>query len=156
MIGRGGERPSTVPAAGRRLPHPKRASALLTFPRAQMGCDYSCERGGNVACAEIAYYRNKSPSNFNTMCRARVMYEAAVDAIGRDLVAKSVAVEDATVCRAGYDRNCSPVQDLMPPNEACGRAQPIAAAQKIHRRVSYGAAGAGVAQDSWLSPSTAP
>ena len=32
---------------GRRLLHPKRASALLTFPRAQMGRDYSCEQGAS-------------------------------------------------------------------------------------------------------------
>ena len=57
-------------------------------------------RGGILACAEIAYNRNKSPSNFNAMCRARVMYEAAVEAIGRDVVAKSMVVEDATLRRA--------------------------------------------------------
>jgi hypothetical protein len=54
-------------------------------------------RGGIVACTEIAYNRNKSPSNFNAMCRARVTYEAAVEAIGRDVVAKSMRVEDATL-----------------------------------------------------------
>jgi hypothetical protein len=53
-------------------------------------------RGGIVA----AYYRKKSPSNFNAMCRACVMYEAAVEAIGRDVVAKSMVVEDATLRRA--------------------------------------------------------
>lgn len=57
-------------------------------------------RGGILACAEIAYNRNKSPSNFNTMCRARVMYEAAVERIGRDVVAKSMLVEDAMLRRA--------------------------------------------------------
>jgi hypothetical protein len=57
-------------------------------------------RGGILACAEIAYNRNKSPSNFNAMCRARVMYEAAVEAIGRDVVAKSRLVEDAMLRRA--------------------------------------------------------
>lgn len=35
------------------------------------------------------------------MCRARVMYEAAVEAIGRDVVTKSMAVDDATLRRAG-------------------------------------------------------
>jgi hypothetical protein len=58
-------------------------------------------RGGVVACAEIAYKRKKSPSNFNAMCRARVMYEAAVEAIGRDVVAKSMVVEDPTLRRTG-------------------------------------------------------
>jgi hypothetical protein len=58
-------------------------------------------RSGIVACAEIAYNRNKSPSNFGAMCRARVMHEAAVEAIGRDVVAKSRVVEDATLRRAG-------------------------------------------------------
>jgi hypothetical protein len=57
-------------------------------------------RGGVVACAEIAYNRKKSPSNFRAMCRARVMYEAAVEALGRDVVAKSMLVEDATLRRA--------------------------------------------------------
>jgi hypothetical protein len=57
-------------------------------------------RGGIVACAEIAYNRNNSPSNFRAMCRARVMYEAAVEAIGGDVVTKSMAVEDATLRRA--------------------------------------------------------
>jgi hypothetical protein len=56
-------------------------------------------RRGTVACAEIRFKRNKSPSNFNTMCRARVMYEAAVEAIGRNVVAKSMAVEDAALRR---------------------------------------------------------
>jgi hypothetical protein len=58
-------------------------------------------RGGIVACTEMAYNRNKSPSNFRAICRARVMYEAAVEAIGRDVVAKSMVVEDATLRRAG-------------------------------------------------------
>jgi hypothetical protein len=57
-------------------------------------------RGGVVACAEITYKRNKSLSNFNAMCRARVMYEAAVEAIGRGVVAKSMVVEDGTLRRA--------------------------------------------------------
>jgi hypothetical protein len=65
-------------------------------------------RGGNVACAEIAYNRKKSPSNFNAMCRARVMHEAAVEAIGRDVVAKSMAVEDATLRRTGLRLKLSP------------------------------------------------
>jgi hypothetical protein len=62
-------------------------------------------RGGIFTCAEIAYNRNKSPSNFNAMCRARVMYEAAVEAIDTDVVAKSMVVEDAMPRRARCDRN---------------------------------------------------
>jgi hypothetical protein len=57
-------------------------------------------RGGIIACAEIAHNRNNSPSNFRSMCRARVMYEAAVEAIGGDVVAKSMVVEDAMLRRA--------------------------------------------------------
>jgi hypothetical protein len=56
---------------------------------------------GGLACTEMTYSQNHSPSNFRAMCRARVMYEAAVETIGKDVVAKSVAVEDATLCRAG-------------------------------------------------------
>ena len=54
-------------------------------------------RRGLVACAEITFKRNKSRSNFNTMCRARIMYEAAVEAIGKDVVAKSMGIEDAAI-----------------------------------------------------------
>jgi hypothetical protein len=54
-------------------------------------------RRGTVACAEITFKRNKSRSNFNTTCRARVMYEAAVEAIGKDIVAKSMGIEDAAL-----------------------------------------------------------
>jgi hypothetical protein len=61
-------------------------------------------RRGALACAEMTYMRNNSPSNFNAMCRARVMYEAAVEAIGRNVVAKSMAVEDATLRRAQSKR----------------------------------------------------
>ena len=46
-------------------------------------------RRGGLACAEMTYSQNHSPSNFRAMCRARVMYEAAVEAIGKDVVAKS-------------------------------------------------------------------
>jgi hypothetical protein len=46
-------------------------------------------RRGALACAEMTYSRNNSPSNFKAMCRARVAYEAAVEAIGKDVVAKS-------------------------------------------------------------------
>jgi hypothetical protein len=65
-------------------------------------------RRGNVACAEIAYNRNNSPSNFRAMCRARVMYEAAVEAIGGNVVAKSMVVEDATLRHAGLRPNLFP------------------------------------------------
>ena len=56
---------------------------------------------GALACAEMTYSRNTSPSNFRAMCRARVMYEAAVEAIGKDVVAKSMGIEDAALRRAG-------------------------------------------------------
>jgi hypothetical protein len=64
-------------------------------------------RGGIVACAEIAYNRNKSPSNFRAMCRARVMYEAAVEAIGGDVVAKSMASAGSVTTQAA-----PPLRDL--------------------------------------------
>jgi hypothetical protein len=40
-------------------------------------------RRGGLACAEMTYSQNHSPSNFRAMYRARVMYEAAVEAIGK-------------------------------------------------------------------------
>ena len=46
-------------------------------------------RRGGLACAEMTYSQNHSPSNFRAMYRARAMYEAAVEAIGKDVVAKS-------------------------------------------------------------------
>jgi hypothetical protein len=57
-------------------------------------------RRGTLACAEMTYCRNNSPSNFKAMCRARVAYEAAVEAIGKDVVAKSQKIEDAAIRRA--------------------------------------------------------
>ena len=57
-------------------------------------------RCGGLACAEMTYSRNNSPSNFKAMCRARVAYEAAVEAIGKDVVAKSQKIEDAAIRRA--------------------------------------------------------
>ena len=57
-------------------------------------------RRGALACAEMTYSRNNSPSNFKAMCRARVAYEAAVEAIGKDVVAKSQKIEDAAIRRA--------------------------------------------------------
>jgi hypothetical protein len=54
-------------------------------------------RRGALACAEMMYSRNSSPSNFRAMCRTRVMYEAAVEAIGKDIVAKSMEIEDAAL-----------------------------------------------------------
>ena len=56
---------------------------------------------GALACAKMTYSRNNSPSNFTAMCRARVMYEAAVEAIGKDVAAKSMRIEDAALRRAG-------------------------------------------------------
>jgi hypothetical protein len=56
-------------------------------------------RRGGLACAEMTYRRNNSPSNFRAMCCARVRYEAAVEAIGRDVVAKSQKIEDAAIQR---------------------------------------------------------
>jgi hypothetical protein len=49
---------------------------------------------GAIACAEFRFKRNKSRSNFNAMCHARVMYEAAVEAIGKDVVVNSMEIED--------------------------------------------------------------
>jgi hypothetical protein len=54
-------------------------------------------RRGTVACAEITFKRNKSPLNFNKMCHARLMYEAAVEAIGEDVVTKSMEIEDTAL-----------------------------------------------------------
>jgi hypothetical protein len=51
-------------------------------------------RRGGLACAEMTYGQNHSPSNFRAMCRARVIYEAAVEAIGKDVVVKSQKIED--------------------------------------------------------------
>jgi hypothetical protein len=57
-------------------------------------------RRGGLSCAEMTYSQNHSPSNFRAMYRARAMYEAAVEAIGRDVVAKSQKIEDAAIRRA--------------------------------------------------------
>ena len=57
-------------------------------------------RRAALACAELTYSRNNSPSNFRAMYRARVMYEAAVETIGKDVVGKSQKIEDAAVRRA--------------------------------------------------------
>ena len=57
-------------------------------------------RRGGLACAEMTYGQNHSSSNFRAMCRARVAYEAAVEAIGKDVVAKSQKIEDAAIQRA--------------------------------------------------------
>ena len=45
-------------------------------------------RRGGLACAEMTYSQNHSPSNFRAMYRARAMYEAAVEAIGKDVVGR--------------------------------------------------------------------
>ena len=57
-------------------------------------------RRGGLACAEMTYGQNPSPSNFRTMCRARVIYEAAVEAIGKDVVVKSQKMDDTAIRRA--------------------------------------------------------
>ena len=46
-------------------------------------------RRGGLACAEMTSSQNHSPSNFRAMSRARAIYEAAVEAIGKDVVAES-------------------------------------------------------------------
>jgi hypothetical protein len=48
-------------------------------------------RRGGLACAEMTYSQNHSPSNFRAMYRARVMYEAAVEACHAS--ARSAATE---------------------------------------------------------------
>jgi hypothetical protein len=67
-------------------------------------------RRGGLACAEMTYSQNHSPSNFRAMYRARVMYEAAVEAIGKDVVAKSQKIEDAAIRRAQLQPKPLPVQ----------------------------------------------
>ena len=57
-------------------------------------------RRGGLACAEMTYGQNHSSSNFRAMCRARMIYEAAVETIGKDVVGKSQKIEDAAVRRA--------------------------------------------------------
>src|SRR5580704_10004229 len=41
-------------------------------------------RRGGLACAEMTFSQNHSPSNFRAMYRARAMYEAAVEPIGQE------------------------------------------------------------------------
>jgi len=67
-------------------------------------------RRGGLACAEMTYSQNHSPSNFRAMYRARAMYEAAVEAIGNDVVAKSQKIEDAAIRRARLQ-----LKQLRPP-----------------------------------------
>jgi hypothetical protein len=69
---------------------------------------------GTIACAEIRFNRNNSPLNFNAMCHARVMYEAAVEAIGKDVVAKSMETEDAALRPARLRPKQPPTKDLRP------------------------------------------
>jgi hypothetical protein len=71
-------------------------------------------RRGGLACAEITYSRNHSPSNFRAMYRARAMYEAAVEAIGKDVVAKSQKIEDAAIRRARLQLKQLPCKNLIP------------------------------------------
>ncbi len=63
---------------------------------------------GTIACAEIRFKRNKSRSNFNAMCQARVMYEAAVEAIGKYVVAQSMETEDTALRPLGCDPSSLP------------------------------------------------
>jgi hypothetical protein len=58
----------------------------------------------------MTYSQNHSPSNFRAMYRARAMYEAAVEAIGKDVVAKSQKIEDAAIRRARLQ-----LKQLRPP-----------------------------------------
>ena len=44
------------------------------------------------------------------MYRARVVYEAAVEAIGKDVVTKGQKIEDAAIQRARYNPNSSALQ----------------------------------------------
>jgi hypothetical protein len=67
-------------------------------------------RRGGLASAEMTYSQNHSPSNFRAIYRARVMYEAAVEAIGKDVVAKSQKIEDAAIRRAQLQPKPLPVQ----------------------------------------------
>ena len=67
-------------------------------------------RRGGLACAEMTYSQKHSPSNFRAMYRARAMYEAAVEAIGKDVVAKSQKIEDAAIRRARLQ-----LKQLRPP-----------------------------------------
>jgi hypothetical protein len=67
-------------------------------------------RRGGLACAEMTYSQNHSPSNFRAMYRARAMYETAVEAIGKDVVAKSQKIEDAAIRRARLQ-----LKQLRPP-----------------------------------------
>ena len=64
-------------------------------------------RRGALACAEMTYMRNNSPPNFRSMCRARVAYEAVVETIGKDVVAKSRGIEDAAI-RAAQSKRLPP------------------------------------------------
>ena len=56
-----------------------------------------------------------SLSNFRAIYRARVMYEAAVEAIGKDVVAKSQKIEDAAIRHAQLQPKQRPLsKDLIP------------------------------------------
>ena len=72
---------------------------VIRFCHAQQVVDLMIRRGG-LACAEMTYGQNPSPSNFRTMCRARVIYETAVEAIGKDVVVKSQKMDDTAIRRA--------------------------------------------------------
>ena len=69
---------------------------------------------GTIACAEIRFKRNNSPSNFNAMCHARVMYEAAVEAIGKDVIDKSMETEDARASTCSVATQAAAHKDPRP------------------------------------------
>ena len=72
-------------------------------------------RRGGLACAEMMYSRNNSPSNFRAICCARVRYEAAVEAIGKDVVAKSQKIEDAAIRHAPATTQTAPLSKGLIP-----------------------------------------
>jgi hypothetical protein len=74
---------------------------------------------GTIACAEIRFKRNNSPSNFKAMCHARVMYEAAVEAIGKDVIDKSMETEDARASTCSVATQAAAHKDLRPRDEGC-------------------------------------
>ena len=80
---------------------------------------------GTIACAEIRFNRNNSPLNFNAMCHARVMYEAAVEAIGKDVVAESTETEDAAL-RPARLRPKQPPTKTRDPKETHTQQRPAA------------------------------
>jgi hypothetical protein len=85
-------------------------------------------RRGALACAELTYMRNNSPSNFRAMRRARVAYEAAVEAIGKDVVTKSR--EEKMPPFGALNLSGS----LLPPKESYRRLETLLAITTGHSR----------------------